>query len=159
MTENQERIEQASGWRPSGMSRWLADSILQIARDRAVCVGPFRWSPPVGAITGAFFPRRPGIQIAALWGGTGGASPGGSWQWRLLLVASWIICVESQVTIPINKSEGGESTGNGAPMPDGLARRMALTRILQTPAGLRHGALAGGGQSTVLIAGNRTPLA
>ena len=35
-------------------------------------------------------------------------------------------------------------------MPDGLARRTALTRILQTPTGLRPGAPAGGGQSTVL---------
>ena len=59
------------------MSRWVAESILQRARDRAVCVGPFRWSPPVGAITGAFFPRRPGIQIAALWGGTGGVESRG----------------------------------------------------------------------------------
>ena len=37
----------------------------------------------------------------------------GAWQWRLLLVASWITCVASQVETPINKSEGGESTGNG----------------------------------------------
>ena len=154
-----ESIKTASSTRAVGGSTpatscWLADSILsdspgqQSVSDRSV-----------GAITGAFFRRRPGIQIAPCGVAQVGSSPGGSWQWRLLLVASWITCVESQVKTPINKSEGGEGIGNGAPMPDGLARRTALTRILQTPTGLRPGAPVGGGQSTVLIAGNRMPLA
>jgi len=86
-------------------------------------------------------------------------SPGGSWQWLLLHVVSWIICVESQVKTPINKSAGGEGIGYEVRRPDGLAHRMVLTRIRQAPPTLRHGVPAGRGRSAMLIAGTRMPLA
>ena len=94
-----------------------------------------------------------------LSGVTGRWSPGGSWQWLLLHVVSWIICVESQVKTPINKSAGGEGIGYEVRRPDGLAHRTVLTRILQAPPTLRHGVQAGRGRSAMLIAGTRMPLA
>ena len=83
-------------------------------------------------------------QLATLQVSQVGSSPGGSWQWLLLHVVFWIMCVESQVKTPINKSAGGEGIGYEVRRPDGLAHRTVLTRILQAPPALRHGAQAGG---------------
>ena len=140
---------------PRRISCWLADSILSGSPlPSSLCRTVALDRLPALSFLGELASR---LRLCGM--AQAGRVPGGSWQWRLLLVASWIACVESQVKTLINKSEGGESIGNGAPMPDGLARRPALTRILQAPHELRPGAPAGGGQSTVLIAGNRMPLA
>ena len=88
-----------------------------------------------------------------------GSNPEGSWQWRLLLVASWIICVESQVKTPMNKSAAGEGTGAEVRRRDGLAHRTASTGTLQAHPRPQHGAPVGGGQTTILIAGHYMRLA
>ena len=89
VTENQERIEQASGWRPQRISCWVAESILSDSPGPSSLCRTVRLERlPALSFLGDLASRLRHCEVAQVGSSPGGPGNGDCCSWRLGSLAS-----------------------------------------------------------------------